>query len=69
MPFGYTLRDFAGGDEQEGWLLLVPLLGLLLLGLFGRATDERRIELDLHTQPGARWEAIVGARRSWSRSR
>jgi mannosyltransferase len=61
LPFGYTLRDFSGGDEQEGWLLLVPLLGLLLLGLFGRATDERRIELDLHTQPGARWEAIVGA--------
>ena len=25
-----------------------------------RATDDRRIELDLHTQPGARWEAIVG---------
>ena len=60
VPFGYTLRDFAGGDEQEGWLLLVPLIGLSLLGLFGRATDERRIELDLHTQPGARWEAIVG---------
>jgi len=36
------------------------LLGLFMLGLFGRATDERRIELDLHTQPGARWEAIVG---------
>lgn len=60
VPFGYTLRDFSGGDEQEGWLLLVPLLSLCLLGLFGRATDERRIELDLHTQPGARWEAIVG---------
>ncbi|MGO9872974.1 MAG: glycosyltransferase family 39 protein [Acidimicrobiia bacterium] len=59
LPFGYTLRDFSGGDEQEGWLLLVPLLSLLMLGLFGRATDERRIELDLHTQPGARWEAIV----------
>jgi mannosyltransferase len=60
VPFGYTLRDFSGGDEQEGWLLLVLLLGFLMLGLFGRATDERRIEIDLHTQPGARWEAIVG---------
>ena len=60
VPFGYTLRDFAGGDEQEGWLLLVLLIGLLALGLFGRATDGRRIELDLHTHPGARWEAIVG---------
>ena len=31
-----------------------------MLGLFGRATDGRRVELDLRTQPGARWEAIVG---------
>ncbi len=23
VPLGYTLRDFAGGDVQEGWLLLV----------------------------------------------
>jgi hypothetical protein len=59
-PFGYTLRDFAGGDTQEGWVLLAVVLGLLLLGVFGRAADERRIEIDLHTQPGARWEAIVG---------
>jgi mannosyltransferase len=61
VPFGYTLRDFSGGDQQEGWLLLVLMIGLLMLGLLGRATDGRRIELDLHTQPGARWEAIVGA--------
>jgi hypothetical protein len=60
VPLGYTLRDFAGGDQQEGWLLLVAMIGLLLLGLFGRATDGRRVELDLHTQPGARWEAIIG---------
>jgi hypothetical protein len=61
VPLGYTLRDFAGGDQQEGWLLMVLMVGLLLLGLFGRGTDGRRVELDLHTQPGARWEAIVGA--------
>ena len=60
VPLGYTLRDFSGGDEQEGWPLFVLMIGLLFLGLFGRSTDERRIELDLHTQPGARWEAIVG---------
>ena len=59
IPFGYTLRDFAGGDEQEGWVLLVPLIGFLLLGLFGRATDDRRVEVDLRTQPAARWEAVV----------
>ena len=28
-----------------------------MLGVFARAIDERRIEIDLHTQPGARWEA------------
>jgi uncharacterized membrane protein len=61
VPIGYTLRDFAGGDFQEGWLLLLPLLAMLLLGLFGRARDDRRVELDLRTQPGARWEGIVGA--------
>ncbi len=66
IPIGYTLRDFAGGNVQEGWLLLLPLLGLLFLGLFGAAAepgaddDPRHIELDLRTQPGARWEAIVG---------
>ncbi len=59
IPFGYTLRDFAGGDEQEGWVLLLPMIGFLLLGLFGRATDDRHVELDLRTQPGARWEAFV----------
>jgi hypothetical protein len=59
-PFGVTLRDFSGGDEQEGWLLFVAMIGFLVLGLFGRATSERKIELDLHTQPGARWEALVG---------
>jgi mannosyltransferase len=60
VPIGYTLRDFAGGDTHEGWLLLVPMLAMLLLGLFGRAIDDRRIEFDVRTQPGARWEAIVG---------
>jgi len=60
VPLGYTLRDFAGGDVQEGWVLIIPLVALLLFGLFGRARDDRRIEIDLHTVPGARWEAIVG---------
>ena len=60
VPWGYTVRDFAGGPVQEGWLLLLPIIGLLLLGLFGTARDGRRVEIDLHTAPGARWEAIVG---------
>ena len=60
VPWGYTMRDFAGGAVQEGWLLLVPIIGLLLLGLFGTARDGRRVEIDLRTVPGARWEAIIG---------
>ncbi len=59
VPWGYTLRDFAGGAVQEGWVLLIPMVALLLLGLFGSARDNRHIEIDLHTAPGARWEAIV----------
>jgi mannosyltransferase len=60
VPIGFTFRDFSGGDFGEGWLLLFPLVAMLLLGLFGRATDDRRIEIDIRTQPGARWEAFVG---------
>jgi mannosyltransferase len=60
LPWGYTIRDFAGGPTQEGGLLLIPIIGLLLLGLFGTGRDGRRIDIDLHTVPGARWEAIVG---------
>jgi mannosyltransferase len=60
VPIGYTFRDFSGGDFGEGWLLLFPMIAMMLLGVFGRATDDRRIEVDVRTQPGARWEAIVG---------
>ena len=56
----HAARLRAAATTQEGWLLPRPAARMLLLGLFGRATDERRIEIDLHTQPGARWEAIVG---------
>jgi hypothetical protein len=60
IPLGYTLRDFAGGasgttaDRQEGWLLFFLLFALLLFGVFARAIDERRLELDLWTEPAAR---------------
>ena len=52
IPFGYTLRDFAGGasgtaaDRQEGWLLFFILLPMLILGVFAhgdrRAPDRDR---------------------------
>jgi mannosyltransferase len=54
IPFGYTLRDFAGGtsgtsaDRQEGWILFFVLLPMLIFGVFGRPVDEHRVELDLY---------------------
>ncbi len=66
IPFGYTLRDFAGGtsgtsaDRQEGWVLLFLLLPMLMLGTFGRAIDERRVEIDLHVPREPRLFAFVG---------
>lgn len=52
--------DLGGVDNAER-ILFSMLLGLLLtLGLFGRARDERRIELDLHTRPDVSRELLVG---------
>jgi hypothetical protein len=58
--FAYTAIDFAGGAEhQEAYVLLVPLVALVLLGLLGRAIDASRIELDLRTRPGVRLPGAV----------
>jgi hypothetical protein len=64
LPVAYTLRDFAGGasgvvDLQEGWLLFLVLFPLLLLGVFGRAGDDRHIELDIRAQPEIRPIALI----------
>ncbi len=65
IPFGYTLRDFAGGtsgtsaDRQEGWVLFFVLLPMLILGVFGRAVDERRVEIDLHVPKETRLIAFL----------
>ena len=61
IPFGETLRDFAGGAEQEGWLLFFVLSAFLGLGVFGRGLDGRHVDVDLRGQPGARGVAIFGA--------
>ena len=53
--------DFAGGKAAEGYTLVLPIVLLALLALFARAIDGRRMELDLHTVPGVRWEWLVGA--------
>jgi mannosyltransferase len=65
LPIAFTLRDFAGGvpigaDLPEAWMLLFILFALLIFGVFGRATDDRRIEIDLRTQRDARLFAFVG---------
>ncbi len=66
IPFGYTLRDFAGAasgtsaDRQEGWLLFFIVVPMLILGVFGRAIDERRIEIDVHVPRETRMIAFVG---------
>jgi mannosyltransferase len=65
LPIAFTIRDFAGGvpigkDLPEGWVLLFILFTMLLLGVFGRAADDRRIEVDIRTQREARLIAFVG---------
>jgi mannosyltransferase len=60
LPIGETFLGFAGGEEQEGWLLLLVLLPILGLGLLGSAVDGRHVELDLRVQPSARWLALIG---------
>jgi 4-amino-4-deoxy-L-arabinose transferase-like glycosyltransferase len=66
IPIGYTLRDFSGAasgtaaDRQEGWLLFLVLLPMLLLGVFGRPVDGRRVEIDLHVPRETRMIAFLG---------
>ncbi|MEZ5321154.1 MAG: glycosyltransferase family 39 protein [Microthrixaceae bacterium] len=49
-----SLVDFAGGPYSEPQLAMLLLFALLVIGVFGRGLDERRIELDFHTHRLAR---------------
>jgi mannosyltransferase len=65
VPYGFTLRDFAGGatfgtEVQEGWPLFAAMFVLWLLGTFGRGIDNRRIELGLVPQKEMRAVAFFG---------
>ncbi|MGZ4688499.1 MAG: glycosyltransferase family 39 protein [Acidimicrobiia bacterium] len=53
--------DFAGGRMIEGWTIVLPLVLLALLALFGRSRDQWRIDVDLRTVAGVRWEWLIGA--------
>jgi mannosyltransferase len=52
--------DFAGGRMIEGWTLVLPLVLLAIVALVGRAHDRWRIDVDLRTVAGVRWEWLVG---------
>lgn len=60
-PIGLTFQDFSGGNQHEGWIMLLAFIVLAFLGTFGRAVDDRHIDVDLLGQPAIRWEAAVGA--------
>jgi mannosyltransferase len=57
--FAFALRDFAGGEHSEAYILLVLLIMLTIVAVSGRAIDRYRIELDVRTRPGVRAEALV----------
>jgi hypothetical protein len=59
-----TLGDLGGGggaELRDAEVMGAMVVVLVLLGLFGRAVDHRRIELDLGTNPQVRAEAAVVA--------
>jgi hypothetical protein len=60
LPIGETFLGFAGGEEQEGWLLLLLLVPLVVLGVMGRALDDRHVVLDVRTVAEARPAGVVG---------
>jgi 4-amino-4-deoxy-L-arabinose transferase-like glycosyltransferase len=59
--FPNVLGEFAGGPAPESPLNFMVLVILLALGLFARALDRSRIDLDLRTRPPGRWLAILVA--------
>ncbi|HEX5094591.1 MAG TPA: glycosyltransferase family 39 protein [Acidimicrobiia bacterium] len=59
LPIGETFLGFAGGEEQEGWLLLLILVPLMLLGAFGRRVDDRHVDIDVRVQRPVRGIAFM----------
>jgi mannosyltransferase len=54
-----SVADFGGGPKGDNLVLGWSLVGLVALGLFGRARSRCSIELDLGTRPEARRPALV----------
>jgi uncharacterized membrane protein len=56
---GSTVQDFGGGGFPDAVFVGTVMVALALLGLFGRGTEDLRIDLDLRTRPLLRPEASV----------
>jgi hypothetical protein len=54
-----AISEFAGGVTSAGRGLAIMIFALAALALFGRAIDNRHIELDIRTRPRGRGLAIV----------
>lgn len=61
VAFGFLTADFGSGLYDDAVFFGMITFALLALGVFGRARDERHIELDVRTVPQMRAEALVGA--------
>jgi hypothetical protein len=57
----FTLQDFGSGLYSDAGLLAVLLGVLMLLAVFGKVLDGRRIEVDVRSRPQYRAEALVAA--------
>jgi uncharacterized membrane protein len=61
IPIGVTLLAFSGEYSQEGWLALLVLTALALVGAFAVGSLGTRVQLDLRSSPEIREIALVGA--------
>lgn len=61
VAFGFLVDDFGSGLYDDAVFFGMITVVLLALGLFGRARDERHIDIDVRTVPQMRAEALVGA--------
>ena len=53
-----TIFELGGGPRSEAQLVAMAVVALAVVGVFGRAGDHKRIELDLRVPPAAR--VLVG---------
>ena len=58
---GYMLQDFGSGLYSDAVFVLMLVCIAIVLGVLGRATSTRTIELDFRTRPQVRIEALIAA--------